>query len=71
MHEVNAEGTILHEGNVEGKIDVMKGVPVFRFKGATLAPVSVGSVSAVFLSMVFSVIALLCGKEFNYFVLSY
>ncbi|XP_019853839.1 PREDICTED: uncharacterized protein LOC100632627 [Amphimedon queenslandica] len=50
----------IHEGNVEGKIDVTKGVPVIHFKGATLAPASFGSVIAVFLSMIFSVIAMLC-----------
>lgn len=52
----------IHEGNVEGRIDVTKGVPVIHFKGATLAPASFGSVIAVFLSMIFSMIAMLCGK---------
>ena len=60
--EVTDSGTDIHEGNVEGRIDVTKGVPVINFKGATLAPVSLGSVIAVFLSIIFSVIAMLCGK---------
>lgn len=52
----------IHEHGIDGRIDTIKGVPLVHFTGAPLAPVSFGAVVAVFLSLLFSAVALLCGK---------
>lgn len=65
----------IHEGSITGRIDMIKGVPIVQFDGASLAPVTIGATISVFVAMLLSSLALLCSKykltiiNDNYYVL--